>query len=217
MEQGLDPQQRVLQAARQLFFARGFAKTQLRAIASEANTSETGVLRFYESKIVLLRAVCESCWTEVNEHLEQVLAAASAADADPRNLLVTLMRTVLEFAQAEQPMMTFLQTHFASPEAVGFMPPSGGSGVVSASAGREFHAYMARIAGLCSATIEISPGLAKAGVNVLALTHVVQSAIYGIQAGWYIADQERAPESDRVSIDEGCAVLRCLLYQDAAS
>ena len=217
MEQTLDPQQRVLQAARQLFFARGFAKTQLRAIASEANTSETGVLRFYESKIVLLRAVCESCWAEVNGQLEEALAAASLVDPDPRNLLEALMRTVLEFAQTEQPMMTFLQTHFASPEAISFMPPTGGAGVTYASAGREFHAYMARIASLCAAALEISPGLARKGVTVLALTHVVQSVIYGIQAGWYIADQEQAPAADKPSVEQGCAVLRCLLCQDAAS
>ena len=217
MEQALDPQSRILQAARQLFFARGFAKTQLRAIASEAGTSESGVLRFYESKTVLLRAVCESCWAQVNTILDGALAAAAQRDPDPRNLLVELMRTVLTYAQTDQPMMTFLQTHFASPEAIGFLPPNGGSGEAYLSAGREFHRYMGRISDLCGHVVAQRPGFAATGVTVLALPHVVQSAIYGLQASWYIADQEQAPASAKLSVEEGVAVLRCLLYQNVAA
>jgi AcrR family transcriptional regulator len=211
-----DPSQRILQAARRLFFARGFAKTQLRAIATEAGTSESGVLRFFESKIFLLRAVCESCWAEVNAMLDATLAEAAKRDADSRSLLVELMRAVLTFARTNAPMMTFLQTHFASPEAIGYMPAEDGSTGLP-SAGREFHRYLGRIRGLCAGVVEANPGFASGGVTVMALTHVVQSAIYGIQASWYITDQEQAPESDKLSIEEGVAVLRCLLYQDAAS
>jgi AcrR family transcriptional regulator len=212
-----DSSQRIVQAARRLFFARGFAKTQLRAIASEAGTSESGVLRSFDSKIHVLRAVCESCWAEVNAMLDRALAEAAERDADPRSLLVEIMRAVLGFAQANSPMMTFLQTHFASPEAIGFVPSDEGSTSGPPSTGREFHRYQARIQQLCAATLEVNAGLAAAGVTVNALTHVVQSAIYGIQASWYISDQERAPESEKLSIDEGVAVLRCLVYQNAAS
>ena len=217
METTLETSQRVLVAARRLFFARGFAKTQLRAIASEAGTSETGVLRFYPSKTVLLRAVCESCWAEVNAMLDARLASAAERDADPRSLLCELMRAVLGLAQTDAPMMTFLQTHFASPEAIGFLPSESGGDAGLPSAGHEFHRYLSRIQELCGATLAANPAFARAGVTVTALTHVVQSAIYGIQASWYISDQERAPESDRLSIEEGVAVLRCLLYQNAAS
>ena len=50
-----------MRAAKQLFFAKGFAGTPLRAIANEAGTSESGVLRLYHSKNGLLRAVYASC------------------------------------------------------------------------------------------------------------------------------------------------------------
>jgi AcrR family transcriptional regulator len=216
LETAHDPSQRILQAARRLFFARGFAKTQLRAIATEAGTSESGVLRFFESKTFLLRAVCESCWAEVNAMLDERLKQAAERDPDPRSLLVELMRAVLTFARTNEPMMTFLQTHFASPEAIGFIPADNGSNGLP-SAGREFHRYLERIKGLCTDAIEVNPGFVSAGVTVMALTHVAQSAIYGIQASWYISDQEQAPESDKLSIEEGVAVLRCLLYQNAAS
>ena len=217
VEATLDPSQRILQAARRLFFARGFAKTQLRAIAAEAGTSESGVLRFFAGKVFLLRAVCESCWAEVNAELDTVLAAAAERDPDPRSLLVELMRTVLGFAQTNPAMMTFLQTHFATPEAIAFIPTDDDSAANLPSAGREFHRYLQTIRGLCAAVLDENPGFAPAGVTVMALTHTVQSAIYGIQASWYIADQEQGSASEKLSIDEGVAVLRCLLYQNAAS
>ena len=67
VDAGSDVSQRVMRAAKQLFFAKGFAGTPLRAIATEAGTSESGVLRLYHSKNGLLRAVYASCWAEINE------------------------------------------------------------------------------------------------------------------------------------------------------
>ncbi|MBN1320861.1 MAG: TetR/AcrR family transcriptional regulator [Thermoleophilia bacterium] len=220
MEQNTELSQRILQAARRLFFERGFAKTQLRTIASEAGTSESGIMRTYGGKILLLRAVCESCWAEVNAHVDRSLQEATTLDDDPRNLLLELMRSVLEFALAEKAMMTFLFTHYASPEAVAYIPdrlPGTDPGVSTGGYGREFHAYLNRIERLCAAVLEVNPRFAAAGVTLKAMPHFVQSAVYGIQAGWYIFDQEQAPESDKVSIDEGVACLRTLLYQNAAS
>ncbi len=86
-EAGSDVSQRVMRAAKQLFFARGFANTPLRAIAKEAGTSESGVLRIYHSKTGLLRAVYAECWAELNVLIEKALVAATKRDSDPRNLL----------------------------------------------------------------------------------------------------------------------------------
>jgi AcrR family transcriptional regulator len=94
VEPRLDLSLRILRAARELFFTRGFARTQLRTIASKAGTSESGVLRVYGSKSLLLRAVCESCWEEVNAELDRALKEKAARDDDPRSLLVEVMRTV---------------------------------------------------------------------------------------------------------------------------
>lgn len=218
MQQALDVSHRILQAARQLFFARGFARTQLRAIAAEAGTSESGVLRIYESKTLLLRAVCESCWAEVNAEVDKALEAAAQRDDDPRSLLLEIMRTVLRLAQADKPMMTFLRTHFLTPEAIGSisLSPNGGDNTSLSGGGREFRLYMHRIGNLSAAVLVGNPAFASAGVSHMAMRHFVQSAIYGIQAGWYIADQEGTPEAARVTIEEGVACLRCLLYQNAA-
>ena len=87
-----DVPQRVLDAARQVFFARGFHNSSLRAIAKRAGTSESGVLRFYHGKIHLLQCVYASCWAEINARLDKAATAATAEDPDPRNVLMQVMR-----------------------------------------------------------------------------------------------------------------------------
>jgi AcrR family transcriptional regulator len=216
MEQNSDVAQRILQAARKLFFANGYAKTQLRVIASKAGTSESGVLRIFESKMFLLRAVCDSCWAEINAEVERAVVEASERDSDPRNLLLEIMRTVLQFAQTNKPLMTFLYTHFASPEAIGYVPQSEGFGApYLSSVGREFQRYYDGLERLCTAAVENNPGFGAAGVTPQAMQVFVQAGIYGVQASWYIVDQSQMPDSYRISIEEMVACLRCFLYQNA--
>ena len=83
VDAGSDVSQRVMRAAKQLFFAKGFAGTPLRAIANEAGTSESGVLRLYHSKNGLLRAVYASCYAEINDHVDAAVAAAAEMNPDP--------------------------------------------------------------------------------------------------------------------------------------
>jgi AcrR family transcriptional regulator len=216
MRQVSDVPQKILQAARGLFFANGYAKTQLRVIASKAGTSESGVLRIFESKMFLLRAVCDSCWAEINEEVEKALAIASTSDSDPRSLLLEIMRTVLHLAEKNKPMMTFLYTHFASPEAIGYVPQNAGYDVPNlSSAGKEFQRYYDRIAKLCKAVLESNPSFGAAGMTPQAMQVFVQAGIYGMQASWYIVEQGQMPDSSRISIEEMVTCLRCFLYQNA--
>ena len=217
MKQSSDVPQKILQAARKLFFEHGYAKTQLRVIASKAGTSESGVLRIFESKMFLLRAVCDACWAEINEEVEKKLAIASQHDSDPRNLLLEIMRAVLHMAQNNKPMMTFLYTHFASPEAIGYVPQNAGYDAPNlSSVGKEFQRYYDRIEKLCVAAVESNPGFKPAGVTPQAVQVFVQAGIYGIQASWYIVEQGQMPDSSKISIDEMVACLRCFLYHNAA-
>jgi AcrR family transcriptional regulator len=214
MQQISEVPQRIMQAASTLFFANGYAKTQLRVIASKAGTGESGVMRIFESKMFLLRAVCDSCWAEINEEVEKELAIASQRDSDPRNLLLELMRTVLNLAQKNKPMMTFLYTHFASPEAIGYVNQNAGFDAPNLSSiGKEFQRYYDRIGNLCDAVVKKNPGLAAAGVTPQAMQVFVQAGIYGMQASWYIVEQGQIPDSVRISIEEMVACLRCFLYQ----
>ena len=215
MEQTSDVHNRILQAARKLFFANGYAKTQLRVIAAKAGTSESGVLRIFASKMFLLRAVCDSCWAEINAEVDKALASISGRDSDPRNLLIEITRTVLHFAQTNKPLMTFLYTHFASPEAIGYIPQDEGFDAPNlSSVGKEFQRYYDRLELLCNAVVENNPGFKAAGVTPQAMQVFVQAGIYGIQASWYLAEQARMPDSCRVSIEEMVACLHCFLYAE---
>jgi AcrR family transcriptional regulator len=217
MEQISEVPQRILQAARKLFFEHGYAKAQLRVIASKAGTSESGVLRIFESKMFLLRAVCDSCWAEINAEVEKTLAEAVKRDSDPRSLLLEIMRTVLQFAHTNKPLMTFLYTHFASPEAIGYVPQSAGFDAPNlSSVGKEFQRYYDRIERLCTAVVDDNPGFRAAGVTPQAMQVFVQAGIYGVQASWYIVEQSQMPDSVRISIEEMVACLRCFLFQNAA-
>lgn len=215
MEQTSEVAQRILEAARRLFYANGYSKTQLRVIASKAGTSESGVLRIFESKMFLLRAVCDSCWAEINAEVEKALVEAAKRDSDPKSLLLEIMRTVLRIAQADKPMMTFLYTHFATPEAIGYVPQNAGFGAPYLSTvGKEFQRYYDRILSLCKAAVENDPGLKAAGVTPEAMQVFVQAGIYGIQSSWYIVEQSQMANSSKVSIEEMVACLRCFLYKN---
>lgn len=73
-----DVEARILTGARALFLVQGgYAPTSLQAIAHEACTSESGVLRVFASKSGVLRAVYASCWADVNRHIAEALRTAA--------------------------------------------------------------------------------------------------------------------------------------------
>lgn len=212
VEAGSDVSQRVMRAAKQLFFAKGYAKTPLRAIANEAGTSESGVLRIYHSKNGLLRAIYASCYRDINDRVDQAIATAAEKDPDPRNLLLEVTRTVLEGYQAEPLKNVFLLSHFGFRESMGLSPEEGVDPDVDAAVKREYHRYLNRIHGLCEAVATRWPALAQAGVTQVALSEIVTSVIYGIQTSWYMAEEEQDPAQPRVTIDEALSAMRFFMY-----
>jgi AcrR family transcriptional regulator len=212
LENGSDVSQRILSSARRLFVARGFAKTPLRAIAKEAGTSESGVLRIYHSKNGVLRAVYASCWAEINAHIDRALAAAAGDDADPRNLLIQLMKAVLEGYQADPPMNTFMLSHFGFRDTMGLSPDEEIDPAVDAAVKRQYHSYLDRIYGLCDEVAKTWPALDRAGVSSAALGEIVVSVIYGIQTSWYMAEEEQT--EPRVGIDEAVTTMKFLLFPE---
>jgi AcrR family transcriptional regulator len=212
LEPGSDLSQRIMRAAKTLFFAKGYARTQLRTIAAEAGTSESGVLRLYQSKAGVLRAVYASCWAEINDHIDQALAVAARDDSDPRNLVMQLIRTVLEGYQANPPMNGFMISHFGIRETSGLSPVDGIDPEIDAEVRSQYHRYLSRINDLSVAVADRWPGLARAGVTSLASAEILTSIIYGIQNSWYMADEEHDPAKPRVSIEEALTAIRFFLY-----
>ncbi len=217
VETGSDVSQRILGAAKQLFFAKGFAKTPLRAIANDAGTSESGVLRIYQSKNGVLRAVYAACWAEINAHVDQAMVAAAAKDPDPRYLLVQLMRAVLEGYQSDPSMNIFLLSHFGFRETTGLSPEEGVDPGVDSAVRAEYHRYLKRIHDLCNEVAVSRPALAEAGVTPVALGHIFTSIIYGIQVGWYMAEEDQEATLPSVTIEEAVAAVRFVLYPKSFS
>jgi AcrR family transcriptional regulator len=209
-----DVPQRVLEAAKQVFFARGFHNSSLRAIAKRAGTSESGVLRFYQGKIHLLQCVYAYCWSTINERLDAALSAATTQDPDPRYRLLAVMRAALEDYEASEPMMHFMLTTFGFQETVGYGADEDTATTADEEARREYRRYLARIYGLCDEVVSAHPAFAHAGVSGDALAQLSVAVINGVQGGWYASRLEPGLDRPKLTIDQALAAMKLLLYRD---
>jgi AcrR family transcriptional regulator len=209
-----DVSERIMQAAKDLFFARGFGRTALRTIASEAGTSESGVLRVYGSKSGLLRAVYASCWADINARLDVAMVTVES-DPDPCHRLVGLMRAVWQVYREDPPMMTFLLSHFGFRETNGLETIEDVDPTIDESVRQEYRRYLCRIHDLCNSVIDSRPDFARAGVTPAALGHTFTSIIYGIQTSWCMAQQEGGTTLPQVSLDEALSAAKFFLRPEA--
>jgi AcrR family transcriptional regulator len=81
---------RLLQAAKRLFAHHGYEQTATSAIARDAGTSESQLMRYFGGKVGLLDALFEEAWTDLNRRVNE--AVASAADA--REALIEALQTI---------------------------------------------------------------------------------------------------------------------------
>jgi AcrR family transcriptional regulator len=208
-----DVAQRVLEAARQVFFARGFHNSSLRAIAKRAGTSESGVLRFYHGKVHLLQCVYASCWAEINGRLDKAIAVAAAEDPDPRSVLIQVMRASLDDYRAPEPMMHFMLTTFGFQDTAGNGADEDLDSDADLQVRQEYRRYLTRIHDLCEAVVAAQPAVAQAGLSGVALAQVFLAMINGIQGGWYAALLEPGLDWPQLSTEEALSAMRLLLYR----
>ena len=71
--------QRLLEAGKLLFSKQGFEQTSTAAIAREAGTSESQLVRYFSSKVGLLEAIFNENWRELNQSIQAVVLAAKDA------------------------------------------------------------------------------------------------------------------------------------------
>src|SRR5437763_1631692 len=83
--------ERLLEAGKSLFSKLGFEQTSTAAIAREAGTSESQLVRYYRSKVGLLEAIFNDNWKELNHRIQQVVVAAT----DAREALAGRSRTTI--------------------------------------------------------------------------------------------------------------------------
>jgi AcrR family transcriptional regulator len=95
--------QRLLDAGKSLFAKNGFEQTSTAAIAREAGTSESQLVRYYRSKVGLLEAIFNQNWNELNTSIQKVVVAAT----DAREALVGVLECITE-AFGKDPALAYL-------------------------------------------------------------------------------------------------------------
>lgn len=87
----MESRERLLEAAKRLFAKHGFERTATLTIAHEAGTSESQLVRYFQTKAGLLEAIFDESWLRLNQAIQQVVVAATNA----REALVGVLETVI--------------------------------------------------------------------------------------------------------------------------
>jgi AcrR family transcriptional regulator len=83
--------ERLLEAAKRLFAAYGYEQTATSAIAREAGTSESQLMRYFGGKVGLLEALFDAAWT----HLNVRVARAVKSETDNREALLKAIQAII--------------------------------------------------------------------------------------------------------------------------
>lgn len=95
---GLPPRERILAAARELFYRRGIHAVGVDAIAEAAGTNKMTLYRHFASKDVLVAA----CLSELTQEFEVAWDAIAAAHAgDPKGQLLAWLHHICDFKEYE--------------------------------------------------------------------------------------------------------------------
>ena len=86
---------RILRAAKSLFATRGYENTSTVAVARQAGTSESQLMKHFGSKEGLLEAIFEEAWQRINA-AARAAAASESSPAEKLNALVALILTAFE-------------------------------------------------------------------------------------------------------------------------
>lgn len=81
---------RLLQAAKRLFAAQGYEQTATSAIAREAGTSESQLMRYFGGKVGLLQALFDAAWVDLNARTRRTLQVETSSREAILNLLQTI-------------------------------------------------------------------------------------------------------------------------------
>jgi AcrR family transcriptional regulator len=82
---------RLIAAAKALFAHSGFEQSSTAAIARDAETSESQLVRYFGSKAGLLEAIFEEAWAPLNARVHDLLADASSGRAAVGGVLAAVL------------------------------------------------------------------------------------------------------------------------------
>jgi AcrR family transcriptional regulator len=85
---------RLLHAAKRLFALQGYEQTATSAIAREAGTSESQLMRYFGGKVGLLEALFDTAWTQLDERIERALAEPGGPNEHLVGVLLAIATTL---------------------------------------------------------------------------------------------------------------------------
>jgi AcrR family transcriptional regulator len=92
--------ERIRESAKALFAERGYEPTSTAAICRLAGTSESQLIKHFESKQGVLEAVFQYAW----EHINPALRLATQSIASPRQKFQVMIEMVLNFFDQDEPL-----------------------------------------------------------------------------------------------------------------
>jgi AcrR family transcriptional regulator len=92
---------RIRESAKSLFAKHGYEFTPTAAVCRQAGTTESQILKHFESKLGLLEAIFEDAWSRINP----AILAATERVASPREQLRVLVEMVLDFLSKDQDLL----------------------------------------------------------------------------------------------------------------
>lgn len=96
--------ERLLDAAKRLFAAQGYEQTATSAIAREAGTSESQLMRYFGGKVGLLEALFDDAWSHLNARVERTLRVG----VGHRESLLEAIQTVVGVLARDPNLATLL-------------------------------------------------------------------------------------------------------------
>lgn len=93
---------RLLASAKELFARHGFESTSTAAVAREAGTSESQLVRYFGTKVGMLEAIFEEAWKPLNARVHDMLADAGTG----RDAVVGVLTAVLAAFDADDQLAT---------------------------------------------------------------------------------------------------------------
>lgn len=95
---------RLLAAAKRLFAGQGYEQSATSAIARQAGTSESQLMRYFGGKVGLLDALFDAAWTHINARVARVVQATD----DSREALLRAIQVVVTVLARDHDLATLL-------------------------------------------------------------------------------------------------------------
>jgi AcrR family transcriptional regulator len=159
----ISSRERILSSGKTLFARYGYENTSTVAIARDASTSESQLMKHFGSKLGLLSAICEQGWTNI---LQRAHALVNGSAATPKTLVDVLESLMIELERdPEMKSVLILESRRVGKD---------GSELSPARGGLQFGAFLEELL-----TDFRNRGALPAGISVKA----ARAALFGMMEG----------------------------------